>query len=609
MTDDFDVTLRRRLEGLAATVPVDQPGGVTAVVRQPVRARSTDWLALAGILPVLAVVVIGAVVASVLKIGPGPGDSSGRSAAAADGPIEATTRSGDFELTIRSAKARFAVGEPIEISASLAYLGSGSVQIAHGQGAGGTAVGFGVEEPVLGDLRLAPTVAESCERSTLEVGIPLQVPFAKAGGWSGDDPRADEYRAWFQDPVLRLSAGVWRVYAVAGFSIDTCSPDPIEMRVDLTIEVEERASVETPEPLPSEATGIDLLTAPEPSKGCRTQYNEGRLVRDLVTGLGIFADRFATGVVWPFGYAAREEDGVVVLFGADDREVAREGEVVGFSGPGPGIDGLIYACDDAREVPVAASSDDTIRLELRSTRSLYTGEPIRITASYTYIGPDPSIVVSHFAPEIGFSIEQLGVEGTRNWNRLYDSACTELRLERNTPRDVLLADHNLMMLRAVDVPDLSDPLPRDLTSLLPRGTWRITACLTHATGPCSDRGEDRGLSATIEIVVGPAADAEIELATGSVPTLEDGTRMCLIARGAGVLAVNPRTGLGFVDRSTGAVTDVIWPDGYRARYEDGRAILSDDSGETEAKEGESIELAGGYSGDNVFHVCGAGMSG
>ena len=35
MTDDFDVSLRRRLESLASAVPVAQPGEVTAVVRQP----------------------------------------------------------------------------------------------------------------------------------------------------------------------------------------------------------------------------------------------------------------------------------------------------------------------------------------------------------------------------------------------------------------------------------------------------------------------------------------------------------------------------------------------------------------------------------------------
>ena len=359
MTDDFDASLRRRLESLASAVPVAPPGDITAVVRQPVRARSTSRLALAGLLPVVAVVAIGAVLASVLKIGPGPGDSSAGSTDAPNGPIEATTRAGDFELMIRSAKARYAVDEPIDVKASLVYLGSGSVQIAHGQGARGTAVGFGIEEPVFGDLRLAPVVAESCERSTLEGGIPLEVPFAKAGGWSGDDPRAGEYQAWFQDPVLRLPAGVWHIYAVAGFSIETCRPDPIQMRVDLTIEVDRQATADLPAPLPSDQSEIDLMTAPERAKGCRLQFNEGRLVRHLATGLGIIdSSGNIVGVVWPFGYTARQDDGVATLIASDGRVVAREGEVYGFSGPGPGVDGFIHACDDVVVEPAPGSGID-----------------------------------------------------------------------------------------------------------------------------------------------------------------------------------------------------------------------------------------------------------
>jgi hypothetical protein len=263
---------------------------------------------------VLAIVVIGAVVASVLKVGSGPGESSaapsGDSTAAptdvANGPIEATTRSGDFELTVRSAKARYDVDEPIDIKASLAYHGSGSVQIAHGQGAAGTAVGFGVEEPVIGDLRLSPVVAESCERSVLEPGNPLEVPFAKAGGgWSGDDPRAEEYREWFQDPVLRLPSGVWHAYAVAGFSIGTCSPDPIEMRVDLTIEVK---VAEAPEVNPSPQVTPEPEAARAPrTRSARDQADDGTLE------IGIFTPRARVHVADPvtiythYGYIGPRE--------------------------------------------------------------------------------------------------------------------------------------------------------------------------------------------------------------------------------------------------------------------------------------------------------------
>jgi hypothetical protein len=531
MTDDFDVSVRRRLELLAASVPVGEPGEVTAVVGHPVRSRSTSQLALAGLFPALAVVAIGAILASVLTIGPRPGDSSAGSSDALNGPIQATTRSGDFELTIRSAKARYAIDEPIDITASLVYLGSDSVQIAHGQGAGGTAVAFGVEEPVLGDLRLSPVVPESCERSILDGGVPLEVAFAKGGGWSGDDPRADEYRAWFEDPELRLAASTWHVYAVANFSLGECGPDPIEMRVDLAIEVEspDRATptpTDAPSRLQSEAPAnppfgpIELRTQSDPTNGCPLQFHEGLLVRDAATGLGILVDGTTYGVVWPFGYTAREEAGAV-LVDAEGKNVARELEVVGFSGPGPAADGFIYACDDVRvitDVPpatdpanVSAIDDDgTLRLELWSTRS-NTGEPTAIIASYTYLGPDASVVVSHFAPEIGFSMLQLDVENpTEGWIRLYDSDCTELTLQRDMPRDVRLDGWNVMSMRAASLPSElgispREPLPGDLMSLLPAGRWQITGLLSNASGPCDDRGAEHALSATIEIKVGRSA--------------------------------------------------------------------------------------------------------
>jgi hypothetical protein len=154
---------------------------------------------------------------------------------------------------------------------------------------------------------------------------------------------------------------------------------------------------------------------------------------------------------------------------------------------------------------VATSENETFKLELRSTRSVYTGELISITASYTYLGPQTSIVVSHFAPEVGFGIEQQGVESTVGWIKLYDSACTELRLERGVPRAVELVESNLMLLRGASLPNalrLSEPLPRDIGGLLPAGTWQVTASLANAIGPCTDRGRDRGLSTSIEIVIG-----------------------------------------------------------------------------------------------------------
>lgn len=70
MTDDFDVSLRRRLEGLAAAVPVAPPGEVMSVIPREVRARSRSRLALAGLVPALGVLVAGTFLASLAGVDP-----------------------------------------------------------------------------------------------------------------------------------------------------------------------------------------------------------------------------------------------------------------------------------------------------------------------------------------------------------------------------------------------------------------------------------------------------------------------------------------------------------------------------------------------------------
>lgn len=243
---DLDSDLSRRLSRLADAVPTAR---LDPVHLRAVEARHR--VRMAWMTPLVALVVI--VVGSTLIGGRGhPGATSGPGVSTPAGPVAATTRSGDFELTIRAEKGRYEAGDAIGIEASLEYLGQDPVDIRHAQGArvpgrgivdgpdtGGTGgpIGFGIVEPVLGDLNLGPTWAESCELTALEPGAVLRVPFSKAAGWSGDDPRSDEYEAYFWDPVLRLTAGTWHVYAVAEFSIGQCGAAQIKMRVDLTIEV------------------------------------------------------------------------------------------------------------------------------------------------------------------------------------------------------------------------------------------------------------------------------------------------------------------------------------------------------------------------------------
>lgn len=59
-----------------------------------------------------------------------------------------------------------------------------------------------------------------------------------------------------------------------------------------------------------------------------------------------------------------------------------------------------------------------------------------------------------------------------------------------------------------------------------------------------------------------------------------------------------------VSHESGAVTAVVWPDGYRVRDADVRELLDPD-GHVAAREGEFVSLGGGMTADDAaFVVCG-----
>ena len=272
----------------------------------------------------------------------------------ADGPVSDSDTNGDFELVIRSPKARYESGQPIEVVAALTYVGrENSATIAHALGARGSALGFGVEEPVLGDLRLKPGWDEACARTELYSDAPQDYQFWKSGSWPGDHPRAAEYHDFVFEPELRLPEGTWHVYAVAEFSIDDCSADPIRMRVDLTIEVgaqapidvEETAPIDAPTATPPGADQLPLTTFPQEAAACEQALGGGVLAINDRTGLGFVVEPGEeVDVTWPYGWSAHREDGVAVLVDASGRIVARAGDWI-MAGGGWGDGDTFRACE------------------------------------------------------------------------------------------------------------------------------------------------------------------------------------------------------------------------------------------------------------------------
>ncbi len=79
--------------------------------------------------------------------------------------------------------------------------------------------------------------------------------------------------------------------------------------------------------------------------------------------------------------------------------------------------------------------------------------------------------------------------------------------------------------------------------------------------------------------------------------------VCDAARVAGVLVADPAYGLAYKEKD--GTHGVVWPNGYSARRgQDGVVVLIDPSGRLVAREGNAIESAGNWHGDNVAFPCG-----
>lgn len=215
---DLDTDLSNRLSRLAAAVPTVR-GQLDPVHRSAVTVRQSVRLAWITPLVVIVVAIVGVSALNGPVSQPTPGATpspgpSATSAAAERQPPVAVDRDGDFELILRAGKPLYAPNEPIDVSASLTYRGTpGSVEISTDSGG---PIMFGIRERVYGEIRLGGLSLLTCKRSTLTRDEPVVAPFKKSGSFDGEHPQADQFRAFFEDPQLRLPEGTWHLYAVSG---------------------------------------------------------------------------------------------------------------------------------------------------------------------------------------------------------------------------------------------------------------------------------------------------------------------------------------------------------------------------------------------------------
>jgi hypothetical protein len=96
------------------------------------------------------------------------------------------------------------------------------------------------------------------------------------------------------------------------------------------------------------ATVALRMQAPEPAgtpQACMASLIEGILVRDAPSGVAIRDPQgLVHQVVWPFGYAARDDGGRLVVLAASGSVVAHEGDRVSIGGGEIGTDGTWLGC-------------------------------------------------------------------------------------------------------------------------------------------------------------------------------------------------------------------------------------------------------------------------
>jgi hypothetical protein len=73
---------------------------------------------------------------------------------------------------------------------------------------------------------------------------------------------------------------------------------------------------------------VTIRTESQPSTVCMNALVSGVLVADPTYGLALRNPDYVQGVIWPFGYTARRESGVIVLIDPSGHVIAHEGDTI-----------------------------------------------------------------------------------------------------------------------------------------------------------------------------------------------------------------------------------------------------------------------------------------
>lgn len=141
-----------------------------------------------------------------------------------------------FQLSLKSDKPEYQTGEPIELEVGLLYEGPEAILRYDDHRAPRLHI-----EQLDGDLEMAATtvnlVCGADGPLSLRSGEPVSLPYAKTIAYAENDPNADVYSAYWNDPQLRLPAGRYRLLVDTSFQADGICGDsrPRDFRLEASI--------------------------------------------------------------------------------------------------------------------------------------------------------------------------------------------------------------------------------------------------------------------------------------------------------------------------------------------------------------------------------------
>jgi hypothetical protein len=174
-------------------------------------------------------------------------------------PVSASKDDGTLRLTLTTPRGIFGPNDAIEPIATVSYLGPDAETTIY---TGDPPVVFSIQE-LGGGRRMDGSQKVPCIHTRVDQAAPLTFPFAKSGVMTSFD------RAWFDERVLRLPVGTWRIRATLNADTtdgtDTCGGIPHNFDVDNVIEVvghtPDASAPATASPAPTPAPASPELSA------------------------------------------------------------------------------------------------------------------------------------------------------------------------------------------------------------------------------------------------------------------------------------------------------------------------------------------------------------